>query len=287
MNIRQIDRALEAAGVPFSMHLDAIACLAEARRRARGLLAHKIKARLMAKRIARALPWDAETIEQIHPQWASYGVVPNLGNGVNGDNIPWAEHYRMPDGSTREVWHYGAPGNGQLPEDLRAAAEHNIALRRRAALAAGGIHSHNAPCTRPLELDTDPDSLSYRTACARNYWGHRFFSGGAGQHPRSIKARTAWLRSNGGEREAWNRGMPVSGAVRQWQSQQGKTTVTVFNQDQAWQINIKRRLLGRWFLHWRLGFEIDNAIHAHPRPGFDKRAPVTWGWRPERQRKAT
>ena len=35
------------------------------------------------------------------------------------------------------------------------------------------------------------------------------------------------------------------------------------------------KLFGRWQLGWRLGFEVDNAIHAHPRQGFDKRACVT------------
>ena len=191
----------------------------------------------------------------------------------------------MPDGSKHEVLTFGRPRGGPLPEPLRTDATRAIDQARRLVLAAGGQWSYNAPTAQPQELDKDPASLSYRTACARNYWGHRFWGGAEGTHPRSVEARTAWLRSNGGEREAWNRGMPVAGDIQRWQGQQNRWCVQVWQQGDVWQINVQLRLFGRWQIGWRLGFEIDNAIHAHPRQGFDKRACVTWGWRPESQRR--
>lgn len=283
-SMTQALRALTIAAVPAHLHAEALTCMAEAQARSRGLLAHKLRARLAAARIARALPWAAEQVEDWLPEMAAYGVVPNLGNGVNGDNVPWAEVYRMPDGSERELPHWGMPRQNAAAHPLWAEAQADLRAWRQAILADGGQWVRSAPCTTPLELDTDPASLSYRSACARNYWGHRFASGGAGKHPRSVEARTAWLRSNGGEREAWNRGMAVDGPIQRWEGQQGRLRVVVLRQGGVWQVNVKRRLLGRIVLHWRLGFEIDNAEHAHPRPGYERRACVTWGWRPERGR---
>lgn len=281
---RIIGRALALAGVPEHLHSQAQNALEQARSRAQGLALHQLRARLAAKRIARALPWAAETVEDALPAYASYGVAPNWGNGVNGDNVPWAEHYQMPDGSVRQVWMLGQPRGGELPAALKEQAEADVNARRLAVVRAGGKWLKAAPCTLPLELDTNPDSLDYQCACQRNYWGHRFFSGGQGQHPRSWQARTAWLRSNGGEREAWARGQPLpeGASLYRWRGQQGRWRAEVLHQGDAWQINAQYRLAGRWQLGWRLGFEIDNAQHAHPRPGFDRRAPVTWSLRPER-----
>ena len=104
---RIIGRALALAGVPEHLHSQAQSALEQARIRAQGLTLHQLRARLAAKRIARALPWAAETVEDALPAYASYGVAPNWGNGVNGDNVPWAEHYQMPDGSVRQVWMLG------------------------------------------------------------------------------------------------------------------------------------------------------------------------------------
>ena len=284
MSARVAALALRLADVPAGLHAAALACLQEARRRARGLSWHQLRARLAAKRIARALPWAAETVEDALPAYASYGVAPNWGNGANGDNVPWAEHYQMPDGSVRQVWMLGQPRGGELPAALKEQAEADVNARRLAVVRAGGKWLKAAPCTLPLELDTNPDSLDYQCACKRNYWGHRFFSGGQGLHPRSWQARTAWLRSNGGEREAWAGGQPLpeGASLSRWRGQQGRWRAEVLHQGDAWQINAQYRLAGRWQLGWRLGFEIDNAQHAHPRPGFDRRAPVTWSLRPER-----
>ena len=274
--------ALQLSGAPEELHGDALSCLREARCRAKGLTLHQLRARLAAKRIAQAMPWSAETVEDALPAYASYGVAPNLGNGVNGDNQPWAEVYRMPDGSEREVHTFGKPRGGELPEPLRTEVERVLAQARRSLISAGGVYVRAQPTAQPQELDKDPASLSYRTACARNYWGHRFFAGGEGLHPRSVKARIAWLRSNGGEKEAWNRGMPVQGEIQRWQGQQNRWHAQVWQQGDVWQINVQCRIFGRWQIGWRLGFEIDNAEQAHPRPGFEKKACLTWGCRPER-----
>ena len=281
MSLQIARRALTLAQVPPSLHTAALQNMQQARDRARGLTMIKLRARLAAKRIAQQLPWEAETVGDVLPALANYGVAPNLGNGVNGDNVPWAECYRMPDGSLREVPHRGKPRAGELPAELKALAEADLTRRRAAVLAAGGVFSHNAPASGPLELNRDPASLDWQTACARNYWGGRFWSGGAGKHPRSVQARTAWLRSNGGDREAWARGLPVDGFIDEWRGQVGVWRADVLHQSGVWLIDVRRQF-GPLLWHWRLGFEIDNARHAHPRPGFDKRAPVTWGGRPER-----
>lgn len=284
MSLKAAEKALRLAEVPGELHEQALSCLQEARRRAKGLTLHQLRARLAAKRIAQALPWEAETVGECLPELAHYGVAPNWGSGVNGDNVPWAEWYLMPDGSTRQLWMLGSPRGGWQGRqpDLQQQADADVNARREAILREGGKWQKNAPCTLPLERDTNPESLDYQCACARNYWGHRFFSGGAGKHPRSVEARTAWLRSNGGEREAWSRGQPVTGGIQQWTGQRGRWTAQVLKQGDVWQVNLQLRLAGRWQLGWRLGYEIDNARHAHPRPGFDKRACLTWSVRPER-----
>lgn len=274
-------KALQLSGVPEELHGDALSCLQEARSRAQGLTIHQLRARLAAGRIARAMPWEAETVGEVLPAKANYGVVPNWGNGLNGDNTPWAEHYRMPDGTVRQVWMLGKPRDGELAPALKAEAGADVARRRAAVLTAGGQWIKDAPCTLPLELDRNPDSLDWRCAVARNYWAK-------GQHPRSVKARTAWLRRNGGEYEAWARGQAVSAAtaIDRWTCESGRWRIEVLRQGEAWQVNARLALLGRFGVGWRLGYEIDNARHAHPRPGFERRACLTWGWRPVREKGA-
>lgn len=289
LTLKAIRRALALADVPLDMRPQALACLQEAARRARGLTAHQWRARLAAKRIAKALPWEAETVGECLPELARYGVAPNYGSGVNGDNVPWAEWYLMPDGSTRQLWMLGSPRGGWQGRqpDLQQQADADVNARREAILRDGGKWQKNAPCTLPLERDTNPESLDYRCAVARNYWGHRFWSGGAGKHPRSVQARTAWLRSNGGEYEAWARGyyLPEDQPLQQWQGQASRWRAQVLEQGGAWQINLRLHLFGRWHLGWRLGYEIDNARHAHPRPGHERRACLTWSLRPDREKK--
>ena len=281
MSARVAALALRLADVPAGLHAAALACLQEARRRARGLSWHQLRARLMAHRIAQAMPWEAETVSEVLPQRASWGVVPNLGNGLNGDNQLWAGWYAMPDGRVAQVWMLGKPRDGELAPALKAEADADVARRRAAVLDAGGKWLKDAPCTLPLELDRNPDSLDWRCAVARNYWA-------PGCHPRSVQARTAWLRRNGGEYEAWARGRAVSAAtaIDRWTCESGRWRIEVLRQGEAWQVNARLALLGRWGVGWRLGYEIDNAMHAHPRPGHERRACLTWGWRPVREKGA-
>lgn len=169
MSARVAALALRLADVPDGLHAAALACLQDARRRARGLSWHQLRARLMAHRIAQAMPWEADTVAEVLPQRASWGVVPNLGNGLNGDNQPWAEWYAMPDGRVAQVWMLGKPRDGELAPALKAEADADVARRRAAVLTAGGQWLKDAPCTLPLELDRNPDSLDWRCAVARNY----------------------------------------------------------------------------------------------------------------------
>lgn len=277
-----VQRALTLAGVPADLHASALACLAEAKSRARGLAWHKLKARFWhAKRLAKLLPWDAETVDQyVRSEMVSCGIVPNRGNGVNGDSTPWSSFFRMPDGREVELTGWGLPRVDALNSPLWAEVQADLAARRQAIVDAGGMWVRDAPPLTPLELDPDPSSLSYRSAVARNYWC-------PGHHPRSQKARLAWLRRNGGEREAWARGvaLPDGQGIVRHAHRRGRWHAEVLHVGpNIWQVNVRLHLMGKLSLYWRCGYELDNARHAHPRPGYERRACVTWGWRPERAR---
>lgn len=155
----------------------------------------------------------------------------------------------------------------------------------RKALALAGEWLRGAPTTTLQELGTDPAELEHQTACARNYWGHRFFAGAKGMHPRHWRSRLAWLRSNGGEREAWARGQVIPqdrSATVCWLGAEGRNTAAVNQLGTVWEIVYSLRLVGRWHITWRLGFELANARTAVPMAGYPLRACVTWGCRPER-----
>lgn len=130
-------------------------------------------------------------------------------------------------------------------------------------------------------LNPDPNSDDYREAVAKCYWCK-------GHHPRSRKARKAWYRRNGGEYRAWRLGVPVDTSlqVQRWQGQDGRLSVEVVRCGEAWIINTSRQY-GLLRITGRYGFEVDNVFGAaggqqgwFPIPGYELRAPVTWGWRP-------
>ena len=110
-------------------------------------------------------------------------------------------------------------------------------------------------------------------AIARNYWC-------PGEHPRSVKSRKAWYRRNGGEYEAWRRGIPVdTSRARIWQG----NGVKVYECSGAWEIIARDKWFGLIPVTVRIGFEIDNVWRAgdgiqnwYPLPGYELRAPVTW-----------
>lgn len=134
---------------------------------------------------------------------------------------------------------------------------------------------------RPIQdywLNPDPASEEYREAVAKCYWC-------PGNHPRSAKARKAWYQRNGGEYEAWSRGMPVDPelTVERWQGQDGRLSVSVVCCGDAWIVNTRRRLIGRLCWEGRYGYEIDNVMCGqyapqmwYPIPGYALRAPVAW-----------
>lgn len=100
MKPRNLQPYLEVAGVPPHLHPQALECLALAEQRARGLLAHKLKVRLLrAPRIARAMPWDAERLLDVRPEWADDDIAPMRNITGHGDNIPWGH-----DGPITGAW---------------------------------------------------------------------------------------------------------------------------------------------------------------------------------------
>lgn len=129
-------------------------------------------------------------------------------------------------------------------------------------------------------LDKNPDSAEYAQAVEANYWCK-------GEHPRSQKSRKAWYRRNGGEYEAWSRGVPVSPErPTVWAHKDGRMTVGVSCIGDAWLLRVERNY-GPLTLRMRLGYEIDNVMWAvgvqswYPIPGHELRAPVTWSTTPK------
>src|SRR5690606_33688448 len=83
---------LQIAGIPPELHQAATECLDHAKVRAKGLLWHKAKVRLLrAGKIARAMPWEAERLLDVRPEWARWDVAPMRNITGHGDNVPWDE----------------------------------------------------------------------------------------------------------------------------------------------------------------------------------------------------
>lgn len=127
-------------------------------------------------------------------------------------------------------------------------------------------------------LDPDPTTTNHRTAVERNYWCK-------GEHPRSAKSRKAWYRRNGGEFEAYTRGIAVAvadGPPEVWEND----GVKVMRIKDAWFLETK--LYG--FIAVRIGYEVGNLwvknthgdwVQAwYPIPGYELRAPLTWSFIP-------
>lgn len=88
---------LIAAGVPESLHAQAIACLREADELSDGLTWAKWKVRLFkAGKIARMLPWEAERLLEVRPDLADWDIAPAVNITAHGDNAGWV---MTPDGS--------------------------------------------------------------------------------------------------------------------------------------------------------------------------------------------
>ena len=225
---------LALAGVPEGLHAQVIDCMAEAKQRSAGLTWAKWRTRLFrAGKIAKAMPWEANRLIDVRPDWADSDIAPMLNITANGDNGPWRE---TPDG--------GRPNPDKW-------------------------------------LNPDPASEEYQQAVDACYWCK-------GAHPRSTKARKAWYRRNGGEYRAWRLGMPVGQDAQHWNYVSDKLVVEVMRSGDAWIINARRKLLGKLWASYRIGFEVDNVYQRsifdgvtivlawYPIAGHELRAPVTW-----------
>ena len=120
---------LTLAKVPPELHAEALAALSKAESASKGLTKAKIKTRLlMAGKIAKVLPWDAERLRDVKPEWADHDVAPMRSITAQGDNPPWQEtpeggrpvenHWLNPDpATTRE-----APKRARHSTDAMAAS---------------------------------------------------------------------------------------------------------------------------------------------------------------------
>lgn len=151
-------KLLTAAGVPAGMHDDAINCLKTAEVKARGLTWHKWKVRLFyAGRIAKLLPWAAERLCMVKPEWANMDIEWMRHITCNGDNAPWPGgypiegHWRNPDPNSAEYaeavsYCYWLPGHHPRSREARKAW-----YRRN-----GGAYE---ACTRGIRIVGDPTTM--------------------------------------------------------------------------------------------------------------------------------
>ena len=117
MKPKQIAEYLTLAGVPDGLHAQALACMHEAKQRRAGLTLAKWRTRLLkAGKIAKALPWEANRLIDVRPDWADSDIAPRLNITANGDNGPWRE---TPDGGrpNPDSWLNPDPAS---PEDQQA-----------------------------------------------------------------------------------------------------------------------------------------------------------------------
>lgn len=87
-----LSKLLSIAGVPADLCPDALACLSEAERRARGLTWFKVRTRLFkAGMLADQLTWGDNRLASVRPDLADHDIAPMLNITCNGDNGPWIE----------------------------------------------------------------------------------------------------------------------------------------------------------------------------------------------------
>jgi len=87
-----LSRLLTIAGVPATLHVEAIDCIELADEVSDGLLAAKLKIRLFqAGAIAKAMKWEHNRLIEARPDWADRDIAPMLNITANGDNGPWID----------------------------------------------------------------------------------------------------------------------------------------------------------------------------------------------------
>lgn len=87
-----LSRLLTIAGVPATLHVEAIDCIELADEVSDGLLAAKLKIRwIQAGAIAKAMKWEHNRLIEARPDWADRDIAPMLNITANGDNGPWID----------------------------------------------------------------------------------------------------------------------------------------------------------------------------------------------------
>ena len=92
MKAKQLTEWLALAGVPDGLHAQVLTCMQDAKQRSAGLTMAKWRTRLLkAGKIAKALPWEAERLIAVRPDWADCDIAPMLNITAQGDNGPWRD----------------------------------------------------------------------------------------------------------------------------------------------------------------------------------------------------
>lgn len=86
-----LNRILDLAGVPATLHAEAIACFEQSRQdQPSHLKKHWIRL-TKAGKIASLLDWQDNRLIDKHPEFADWDIAPVLNVTCNGDNGPWIE----------------------------------------------------------------------------------------------------------------------------------------------------------------------------------------------------
>lgn len=173
---------LKLAGVPSERHPEALFALGRAEEASSGLLRAKLHTRLlMAGKIAKALPWDAERLIDVRPEWSQHDIAPVRNISCNGDNGPWVhtpeggrpvERYWLnPDPQSEEYRIavskcYWCPGHHPRSRQAREAWYRRNGGEYLAWQRGEPVNTH-----APLEVFTGQHgSLTITVACSSRAW---------------------------------------------------------------------------------------------------------------------
>jgi len=95
--VRALTDKLKIAGVPEHLHDEALRNLNLAKMRSKGMLWHKIEARVFkAGKIAKKISWGDERLLDVAPELARYDIEPMINITAHGDNSPWGNAGPVP-----------------------------------------------------------------------------------------------------------------------------------------------------------------------------------------------
>lgn len=90
MKALNLRKYLDDAGVPKSLHSEALQSIELARERSKGLLWHKIKVRFFkSAKISKMLEWEDNRLIDVRPDLIDWDIAPMINITANGDNGPW------------------------------------------------------------------------------------------------------------------------------------------------------------------------------------------------------